>query len=104
MGLQLPSPHLNDFVIPDDFGWLQRIKVALGFARLLEFLTDNGAEYLVRKIDATQVMIDQVLICVSVVQYLLCFHIFYACFSNFHRYRSSFGVRTITPCYLNLYH
>ncbi|XP_071931653.1 probable serine/threonine-protein kinase PBL10 isoform X1 [Coffea arabica] len=54
-----PRDILQNLLVQDDFGWLQRIKVALGFARLLEFLTDNGAEYLVRKIDATQVMIDQ---------------------------------------------
>lgn len=50
---------LHNLLVQDDFRWLQRIKVALGFACLLDFLIDNGAEYLVRKIDATQIMIDQ---------------------------------------------
>ncbi|KAK9271268.1 hypothetical protein L1049_026858 [Liquidambar formosana] len=47
---------LSDFV-PYTFTWLQRIKVALGFARLLDFLHDR--EYMLRNIDAAHIMIDQ---------------------------------------------
>ena len=40
--------------------WLQRIKVALGFARALEFLHDPKKPYLVRNINAAYIILDQV--------------------------------------------
>ena len=39
--------------------WLQRIKVALGFTRVVEFLHDPKKPYLVRNINAAHI-IDQV--------------------------------------------
>ena len=40
--------------------WLQRIKVALGFTRALEFLHDPKKPYLVRNINAAHIILDQV--------------------------------------------
>ena len=40
--------------------WLQRIKVAFGFARALEFLHDPKKPYLVRNINAAHIILDQV--------------------------------------------
>ncbi|KAK9287045.1 hypothetical protein L1049_015453 [Liquidambar formosana] len=49
------------FFIPflDSFNWLQRIKVALGFARLLDFFQDCRSPYIVRNIDAAHILIDR---------------------------------------------
>lgn len=58
----------------DGFTWIQRIKVALGFARLHEFLHDWNPPclpYLVRNIDAAHIMLDQV---GSFVFYLFSWH------------------------------
>uniref|UniRef100_A0A5B7B514 Protein kinase domain-containing protein n=1 Tax=Davidia involucrata TaxID=16924 RepID=A0A5B7B514_DAVIN len=41
------------------FKWLHRIKVALGLARLLQFLHDQQPQYLVRNISAAHIMLDQ---------------------------------------------
>lgn len=44
----------------DDFNWLWRIKVALGIARLLDFLHGQNKPYLIFNIDACHIMVDQV--------------------------------------------
>uniref|UniRef100_A0A5B7BGM9 Protein kinase domain-containing protein n=1 Tax=Davidia involucrata TaxID=16924 RepID=A0A5B7BGM9_DAVIN len=54
-----PRDTLHNLLVEDTFTWLERIKVALGFARLLEFLHDHDFPYMVRNIDAAHVMIDQ---------------------------------------------
>ncbi|KAK2972466.1 hypothetical protein RJ640_003892 [Escallonia rubra] len=55
-----PLDTLHNLITKDDFNWLQRIKVALGFADLLAFLhRDAYLPYMVRNIDAEHIMIDQ---------------------------------------------
>ncbi|XP_030925524.1 probable serine/threonine-protein kinase PBL8 [Quercus lobata] len=39
--------------------WLQRIKVALGFARVVEFLHDPKKPYLVRNINTAHIILNQ---------------------------------------------
>ncbi|KAA8536380.1 hypothetical protein F0562_028858 [Nyssa sinensis] len=54
-----PRDTLHNLLVEDTFTWLQRIKVALGFARLIEFFHDHDFPYIVRNIDAAHIMIDQ---------------------------------------------
>ncbi|XP_059629961.1 probable serine/threonine-protein kinase PBL21 [Cornus florida] len=50
---------VRHLILKDNFSWLQRIKVAIGFARLLEFLHGQSPEYIVRNINAAHIMLDQ---------------------------------------------
>ncbi|KAG5554536.1 hypothetical protein RHGRI_012177 [Rhododendron griersonianum] len=54
-----PVDTLHNMMLKDDFTWLRRIKVALGFACLLEFLHGHDKPYLVFNIDACHIMLDQ---------------------------------------------
>uniref|UniRef100_A0A5B7ALT5 Protein kinase domain-containing protein n=2 Tax=Davidia involucrata TaxID=16924 RepID=A0A5B7ALT5_DAVIN len=54
-----PRDTLHNLMKKESFNWLQRIKVALGFARLLEFLHGQAKPYLVLGIDAAHIMLDQ---------------------------------------------
>uniref|UniRef100_A0A5B6Z1J7 Protein kinase domain-containing protein n=1 Tax=Davidia involucrata TaxID=16924 RepID=A0A5B6Z1J7_DAVIN len=54
-----PLDTLHNLMMKDDFNWLQRIKVAIEFARLLEFLHGQDKPYLVLNIDAWHIMLDQ---------------------------------------------
>ncbi|KAK9286892.1 hypothetical protein L1049_015299 [Liquidambar formosana] len=54
-----PLDTLENLLVKDNFTWHQRIKVALGFARLLDFLQDCRSPYIVRNIDAAHILIDQ---------------------------------------------
>ncbi|XP_058212038.1 serine/threonine-protein kinase RIPK-like isoform X3 [Rhododendron vialii] len=54
-----PVDTLHNMMLKDDFTWLRRIKVALGFLRLLEFLHGHDKPYLVFNIDACHIMLDQ---------------------------------------------
>ena len=44
----------------DNFSWIRRIKVALEFAKLLEFLHEGEWPFVVFNIDSTNIMLDQV--------------------------------------------
>ena len=44
----------------DNFSWIERIKVALEFAKLLEYLHNGERPYMVFNIDSTNIMLDQV--------------------------------------------
>lgn len=52
------------FLLPDTFTWPERIKVALGLARLLQFFHTPEPPYLLpyllRNLDAAHIMLDQV--------------------------------------------
>ncbi|XP_059631756.1 probable serine/threonine-protein kinase PBL11 [Cornus florida] len=54
-----PLDTLRNLIVKDSFSWLQRIKVAIGFARVLELLHGQSPEYIVRNIDAAHIMLDQ---------------------------------------------
>lgn len=54
-----PLDTLHNMMLKDDFNWLGRIKVALVFARLLDFLHRQNKPYLVFNIDACHIMVDQ---------------------------------------------
>lgn len=54
-----PRDTLQNLLCRDDFTWLQRIKCATRFARLLEFLNDHADKYFVCNISASHVMINQ---------------------------------------------
>jgi len=54
-----PLDTLHNMMLKDDFNWLGRIKVALGIARLLDFLHGQNKPYLVFNIDARHIMVDQ---------------------------------------------
>ncbi|KAM7466154.1 hypothetical protein LguiB_013716 [Lonicera macranthoides] len=43
----------------DNFSWIERIKVALEFAKLLEYLHHGERPYMVFNIDSTNIMLDQ---------------------------------------------
>ncbi|KAG5554524.1 hypothetical protein RHGRI_012167 [Rhododendron griersonianum] len=60
-----PVDTLHNMMLKDDFTWLWRIKVALGFARLLEFLHGHDKPSLVFNIDACHIMLDQVYFAVT---------------------------------------
>ncbi|XP_058227305.1 probable serine/threonine-protein kinase PBL16 [Rhododendron vialii] len=48
---------LRNLIRKDDFKWIARIKVALGFARLLEFLHDQG--HWLHNISSAHLMVEQ---------------------------------------------
>ncbi|KAK9293331.1 hypothetical protein L1049_021323 [Liquidambar formosana] len=50
---------VHNLAVKDSFNWLHRVKVALGFAHLLEFLHSHEPEYLVRNITAAHIMVDE---------------------------------------------
>uniref|UniRef100_A0A5B7ANN8 Protein kinase domain-containing protein n=1 Tax=Davidia involucrata TaxID=16924 RepID=A0A5B7ANN8_DAVIN len=50
---------LHNLIRKESFNWFQRIKVAVRFARLLEFLHGQAKPYLVLGIDAGHIMLDQ---------------------------------------------
>ncbi|XP_050208462.1 uncharacterized protein LOC126657743 isoform X1 [Mercurialis annua] len=53
---------LHNLIEKDTFTWPQRIKVALGFASLLEFMHaphPNYLPYLIRNIDAAHILVDE---------------------------------------------
>ncbi|XP_058225709.1 L-type lectin-domain containing receptor kinase VIII.2-like isoform X2 [Rhododendron vialii] len=52
-----PINSLSNIVLQDDFKWIHRIKVALGFARLLDFLHDKGLW--VHNITPDHLLVDQ---------------------------------------------
>ncbi|KAH7841381.1 hypothetical protein Vadar_029141 [Vaccinium darrowii] len=54
-----PLDTLHNMMLKDDFNWLWRIKVALGIARLLDFLHGQNKPYLIFNIDACHIMVDQ---------------------------------------------
>ncbi|KAJ4847874.1 hypothetical protein Tsubulata_011598, partial [Turnera subulata] len=59
-----PLDTIHNLMVKDNFTWLQRIKVALGFAVLLNFLhrpIPQRIQYLVRNICAAHIISDQVL-------------------------------------------
>ncbi|XP_022762394.1 probable serine/threonine-protein kinase PBL3 [Durio zibethinus] len=54
-----PEDTLQNIIDKDSFTWVQRMKVALGLARLLEFLHNRSSPYLVLNIDAAHPLLDQ---------------------------------------------
>ncbi|KAJ4830202.1 hypothetical protein Tsubulata_050948 [Turnera subulata] len=57
-----PLDTIHNLMVKDDFTWLQRIKVALGFSVLLNFLhrpVPHRIQYLVRNICAAHIILDQ---------------------------------------------
>ncbi|KAF3942919.1 hypothetical protein CMV_030473 [Castanea mollissima] len=54
-----PLDTVHNLATTGSLTWLQRIKVALGFARALEFLHDPKKPYLVRNINAAHIILDQ---------------------------------------------
>uniref|UniRef100_A0A5B7AGM8 Protein kinase domain-containing protein n=1 Tax=Davidia involucrata TaxID=16924 RepID=A0A5B7AGM8_DAVIN len=57
-----PLDTVYNFLLKDDFTWLQRIKVALGFACLLKFLHARNPLYepfMIRNLDAAHIMLDE---------------------------------------------
>nr|POE50229.1 putative serine/threonine-protein kinase pbl12 [Quercus suber] len=54
-----PLDTVRNLATTGSLTWLQRIKVALGFARALEFLHDPKKPYLVRNINAAHIILDQ---------------------------------------------
>ncbi|KAM7528752.1 hypothetical protein LguiB_032162 [Lonicera macranthoides] len=50
---------LYNHTLKDTFSWIQRIKVALEFAKLLEYLHNRERPYVVFNIDSTNIMLDQ---------------------------------------------
>lgn len=50
---------VHNLTTKGSFTWLERIKVALGFARILEFLHERKNPYFVRNIDAAHIILDQ---------------------------------------------
>ncbi|KAJ4839660.1 hypothetical protein Tsubulata_026455 [Turnera subulata] len=57
-----PLDTIHNLMVKDDFTWLQRIKVALGFAVLLNFLhrpIPHRIPYFVRNICAAHIILDQ---------------------------------------------
>ncbi|KAK2996768.1 hypothetical protein RJ639_028755 [Escallonia herrerae] len=57
-----PLDTVHNLILKDSFTWPQRIKVALGFARLLDFLHTGSHLYLptlVRNIDAAHIMLNE---------------------------------------------
>ncbi|XP_030961180.1 probable serine/threonine-protein kinase PBL12 [Quercus lobata] len=54
-----PLGTVRNLATTGSLTWLQRIKVALGFARALEFLHDPKKPYLVRNINAAHIILDQ---------------------------------------------
>ncbi|KAJ4825249.1 hypothetical protein Tsubulata_043748, partial [Turnera subulata] len=57
-----PLDTIHNLMVKDNFTWLQRIKVALGFAVLLNFLhhpVPHRIQYLVRNICAAHIILDQ---------------------------------------------
>nr|XP_023911038.1 pto-interacting protein 1-like [Quercus suber] len=55
-----PLDTVRNLATTGSLTWLQRIKVALGFARALEFLHDPKKPYLVCNINAAHIILDQV--------------------------------------------
>ncbi|KAK7821118.1 putative serine/threonine-protein kinase pbl16 [Quercus suber] len=54
-----PLDTVHNLATTGSLTWLQRIKVALGFARAVEFLHDPKKPYLVRNINAAHIILDQ---------------------------------------------
>ncbi|KAK7821124.1 putative serine/threonine-protein kinase pbl10 [Quercus suber] len=54
-----PLDTVRNLATTGSLTWLQRIKVALGFARALEFLHDPKKPYLVCNINAAHIILDQ---------------------------------------------
>ncbi|KAL7211148.1 hypothetical protein ACSBR2_014100 [Camellia fascicularis] len=52
-----PLDTVENLLIQDDFKWIARIKVALGFAHTLEVL--HGRELLLRNVDGNHIMVDK---------------------------------------------
>ncbi|CAL5410867.1 unnamed protein product [Camellia sinensis] len=52
-----PLDTVENLLIQDDFKWIARIKVALGFAHTLEVL--HGQELLLRNVDGNHIMVDK---------------------------------------------
>ncbi|CAI9115368.1 OLC1v1016257C1 [Oldenlandia corymbosa var. corymbosa] len=53
------SNTLRHFVDKVEFKWLERIKVAVGIARLLRYLIHEEPRYLVRDLSAAHIMLDK---------------------------------------------
>ncbi|KAJ4848605.1 hypothetical protein Tsubulata_050657 [Turnera subulata] len=57
-----PVDTVFNAVMKDSLTWLQRVKIAIGFASLLSFLhakTPQNLPYVVRNLDAAHIMLDQ---------------------------------------------
>ncbi|GKU96435.1 hypothetical protein SLEP1_g9672 [Rubroshorea leprosula] len=51
---------LSGYFQEDSFSWLERIKAALGFASVLDFMHSHNPPHFIRNIDAAHIMIDVV--------------------------------------------
>ncbi|XVE62519.1 hypothetical protein DITRI_Ditri06bG0124200 [Diplodiscus trichospermus] len=54
-----PMDTLHNVMTKDNFGWIQRIKVALALARLVKFLHKKENSYLVQNVDTAHIILDQ---------------------------------------------
>ncbi|KAL3515458.1 hypothetical protein ACH5RR_022360 [Cinchona calisaya] len=54
-----PRDTLDNLIVSDNFTWLQRMKVALQLAHLLVFFHDYDPPFILCKLDAAQIMVDQ---------------------------------------------
>ncbi|GLT86885.1 hypothetical protein SLE2022_049950 [Rubroshorea leprosula] len=53
-----PLDALNNLIPKDSFSWPERIKVAVGFASILDFMHSHNPPHLIRNIDAAHIIID----------------------------------------------
>nr|XP_016490127.1 PREDICTED: probable serine/threonine-protein kinase Cx32, chloroplastic [Nicotiana tabacum] len=58
-----PQDTLHNFIIRDDFKWLQRVKTALALASLLNYLHDGNSSYMLRNFDPAHIAVDQIQYC-----------------------------------------
>lgn len=54
-----PQDTLHNFIIRDDFKWLQRVKTALALASLLNYLHDGNSSYMLRNFDLAHIAVYQ---------------------------------------------